>query len=68
MFRVVKAEPEALFRELDWTLNSREDFEQLRALASNKVEMSSLARAANFFRLIKLNYGSKCVSSIFVLE
>lgn len=60
LFRVVKSEPEALIEELDWTLNSRVDFEELKAMFANKAEMGDVERAANFFRLIKLSYGSKC--------
>ena len=62
LFRVVKHKPEELLRRLDWCLNSREEFERLKDLFKRKVKMSSVSRAANFFRLIRMSYGSKCVS------
>ena len=62
LFRVVREQPEALIAELDWRLNSREEFEQLKARLSEKSEPNAVARAANFFRLIRMSYGSKCVS------
>jgi len=47
---------------LDLCLNSREDFERLKDLFNRKVEMDAVTRAACFFRLIRMSYGSKCVS------
>jgi len=62
LFNVVKHKPEQLLRRLDWCLNSREEFELTKDLFNRKVKMSSVTRAANFFRLIRMSYGSKCVS------
>jgi len=59
---VVRDKPEKLLRRLDWQLNSREEFERLKDLFSRKVKMNAVSRAANFFRLIRMSYGSKCVS------
>ena len=62
LFRVVREQPEKLLRRLDWCLNSREEFERLKDLFARKVKMNAVDRAANFFRLIRMSYGSKCVS------
>jgi DNA adenine methylase len=62
LFRVVKQKPEKLIAELDWSLNSRTEFEHIRDLFARKVKMNPVVRAAHFFRLIKMSYGSKCVS------
>jgi DNA adenine methylase len=61
-YRVVKKDPEALLAELDWSLNSRYDFETLKALFTQNVPMGDAERAANFFKYLKYSYGSKCVS------
>ena len=62
LFRVVRDDPEALIGALDWTLNSRADFQRIKALFETGAEMSDVERAASFFRLVKLSYGNKCVS------
>ena len=62
LFRVVREQPEKLLRQLDFCLNSREEFEQIKVLFDRKVKMPDVVRAANFFRLIRMSYGSKCVS------
>lgn len=35
LYRMVKKDPEALIAELDWSLNSRDDFEVLKTLFAN---------------------------------
>jgi DNA adenine methylase len=59
LYRVVKSRPEELIAELDWSLNSREDFKELKRLFSERTEMPDIVRAANYFKLIKYSYGSK---------
>ena len=62
LYRAVKKDPEALITELDWSLNSRDEFEALKTLFAEKAPMGEVERAANFFKLIKYSYASKCVS------
>jgi DNA adenine methylase len=62
LYRMVKSSPEALIHELDWSLNSRDGFSELKALFTSRTPMADIQRAACFFKLIKYSYGSKCVS------
>ena len=61
LFRVVKYHPEALQKELDWILMSREQFfdaiQEVRGL-------TDIQRAARFFIAIKESYGTSCRSFI----
>ena len=59
LFRVVKYHPEALQKELEWLLMSREQFfnaiQQVRGL-------TDIQRAAHFFIAIKCSFGTGCRS------
>lgn len=57
LFRMVKYHPEALQKELDLTLNSRELFFQCKNL--NIDGMTELQRAARMYFLIRASYGAK---------
>lgn len=57
LFRVVKYHPEALQKELDWILMSREQFSD----AIQEVHgLTDVQRAARFWIAIKESFGSKC--------
>ncbi len=57
LFRCVKYHPEALQKELEWTLISREMFEN--SLNRSDDGMTDIQRAARYFLIIKESYGSK---------
>ena len=59
LFRVVKYHPEALQKELDWILMSREQF--FDALQDTK-GLTDIQRAAKFWIAIKESFGSDCCS------
>ena len=60
LFRMVKYHPEAVEKELEYMLNSREMFLDMRdADVSRKTEIQ---RAARYFFLIKASYGAKLTS------
>lgn len=59
LFRCVKYHPEALQKELEWTLNSREQFFDVREEARG---FTDIQRAARFFVLIKESFGTDCQS------
>ncbi len=59
LFRCVKYHPEALQKELDWILNSREQFFDAREEARG---LTDIQRAARFFVLIKESFGTDCRS------
>lgn len=57
LFRCVKYHPEALQKELDWILVSREQF--FDCVAQNDVQgMTDIQRAVRFYCRIKLSYGA----------
>ncbi|MDR7813370.1 DNA adenine methylase [Lacrimispora sp.] len=60
LYRVVKYHPEALQKELDWLLMSREQF--FDELNRNDRGMTDIQRAARFFCLIKESFGADCKS------
>ncbi len=57
LFRCVKYHPEALQKELEWVLTSREIFELYKR--TEAAGLTDIQRAARFFVLIKESYGSK---------
>jgi len=57
LFRCVKYHSPELQRELQWVLNSREVFEDYRVQAQMR-GMTDIQRAARFFLLLRLSYGS----------
>lgn len=57
LFRCVKYHPDALQKELDWILVSREQF--FDCVAQNNIQgMTDIQRAARFYCRIKLSFGS----------
>lgn len=57
LYRCVKYHPEALQKELEWTMASREQFFDCVA-GSNNRGMTDIQRAAAFFCRIKLSFGT----------
>ena len=57
LYRCVKYHPEALQKELEWTMASREQFFDCVA-GSNNQGMTDIQRAAAFFCRIKLSFGT----------
>lgn len=60
LYRIVKYHPEALQKELEWLLMSRELF--FDELSRNTRGMTDIQRAARYFCLIKESFGSDCKS------
>lgn len=60
LYRVVKYHPEAIQKELEWLLMSREQF--FDELNRNTRGMTDIQRAARFFCLIKESFGADCRS------
>lgn len=60
LYRVVKYHPEALQKELEWLLMSREQF--FDELNRNIRGMTDIQRAARFFCMIKESFGADCRS------
>ena len=60
LYRIVKHHPEALQKELEWLLMSREQF--FDELNRNTRGMTDIQRAARFFCMIKESFGSDCKS------
>lgn len=57
LFRCVKYHPDALQKELDWMLISREQF--FNCVAQNEIQgMTDIQRAARFYCRIKLSFGA----------
>lgn len=57
LFRCVKYHPEAVQKEIEWVLNSREVFYDFREQQSCR-GFTDIQRAARYFTLIKESYGS----------
>ena len=62
LYRCVRDNPNELINELTFVLNSREDFERIRALFKTGAKMTDVQRAANFYQLIRYSYASGCDS------
>jgi DNA adenine methylase len=60
LYRIVKHHPDALQKELEWLLMSREQF--FDELNRNTRGMTDIQRAARFFCMIKESFGSDCKS------
>lgn len=60
LYRIVKCHPEALQKELEWLLMSREQF--FDELNRNARGMTDIQRAARFFCMIKESFGADCKS------
>ncbi|MDO8608254.1 MAG: DNA adenine methylase [Phaeospirillum sp.] len=57
LFRVVRRHPDALLAELSYSLNSRADFERLRATPPES--LTDVERAARFYTLQQLSFAGK---------
>lgn len=62
LYRMVRENPEELIARLEFTLNSREDFNQIKQLFQEKAELDELDKAAKFYQLIRYSYASGCTS------
>lgn len=60
LYRIVKHHPEALQKELEWLLMSREQF--FDELNRNTRGMTDIQRAARFYCMIKQSFGADCKS------
>ncbi|MDR0851747.1 MAG: DNA adenine methylase [Clostridiales Family XIII bacterium] len=58
LYQCVRDQPEPLIRELEYTLNSREDFNRIRRDLVHKTNLPDIKRAALYYQLIKQSYGS----------
>lgn len=61
LYRCVKYHPEALQKEIEWNLISREQFYEKREKITFRGE-TDLQRAADYFLLIKNSFGADCRS------
>lgn len=61
LFRCVKYHPEAVQKELDWMLMSREQFFDAREQLSNR-GMTDIQRASRFYIIIQESFGADCRS------
>ena len=62
LYRCVRHKPEALKEALHYALNSREDFESIRAGLSRDSPASDVQKAAWFYQLIRYSYASALTS------
>lgn len=58
LYRCVRDYPDALCRELEYTLNSRLDFHHIRETLQKKTEIPDVKRAAYFYQIIRQSYAS----------
>lgn len=61
LFRMMKHHPEAIKKELEYALNSRELFQMCRR-SIDREDLTEIQRAARFLFLIKTSYGGKVSS------
>jgi DNA adenine methylase len=57
LFRCIKYHYQELQRELNWVLNSREMFDDIRNIEETK-GLTDIQRAARYFTLIKISFGA----------
>ena len=62
LYRCVREEPEALIESLRYVLNSRQDFDLVRAALARDSPASDVQRAAWFYQLIRYSYASGLTS------
>ena len=62
LYRCVRDKPQELIDELTFVLNSREDFDHIKQMQKEKIEIPDVKRAANFYQLIRYSYASGCDS------
>lgn len=62
LFTCVRDCPEKLIERLRYVLNSREDFDRIKHIVSEKAEIGDVKRAAEFYQLIRYSYAGGCDS------
>lgn len=62
LYRCVRDKPEALMDELRYALNSREEFDRIRAELARDSPTSDVKKAAGFYQLIRYSYASGLTS------
>lgn len=62
LYRCVREKPDELLAALKYTLNSREDFDRIKAALSRDAPMTDVQRAACFYQLIRYSYASGLTS------
>jgi len=65
LYQCVRNEEKDLIKALEFTLNAREDFKEIRKIFRSPEKVSSLdhiTQAAYFYQLIKHSFASKCTS------
>ncbi len=58
LFRCVRDHPEELIARLEFTLNSREDFQHIRNKLKTRTDLPDVQRAAYFYQIIRQSYAS----------
>lgn len=58
LYRCVRDSPAELKKEMEYILNSRTDFQNMKELLRGKAPMPNPKRAAYFYALIRFSYGS----------
>ena len=58
LYRQVRNNPDGLMDELKYTLNSREDFLEIRDILNTQTVENEVKRAAYFYQLIRYSYAS----------
>ena len=58
LFRCVRDHPEELISQLEFTLNSREDFKHIRNELKTRTDLPDVQRAAYFYQIIRQSYAS----------
>ena len=58
LYRCVRDHPTELCTELEYTLNSREDFHHIREILKSKTVIPDIKRAAYFYQIIRESYAS----------
>lgn len=62
LYRCVREKPDELLAALKYTLNSREDFDYIKAALARDAPMTDVQRAACFYQLIRYSYASGLTS------
>lgn len=62
LFYCVREHSGELIDRLRYVLNSREDFDRIKHIVSEKAEIGDIKRAAEFYQLIRYSYASSCDS------
>ena len=62
MFTCVRDHSAELIERLRYVLNSRDDFERINHIISEKAEIGDVKGAAEFYQLIRYSYASSCDS------